>query len=171
MTRSPAPVASHLFPGSTATLRTQPKCPEMTRTSFHGAWYVGLTVRVVLCSVSACESFEALVNADTRCSGVVSMEAIIFVVSDEGPAVMALRISLGRAGPTGTCCAMRAGGSCLQCLYSSFIFTAKRNRALGRMSSEARRKERILEHTFSPLLVNQHPGTKQRRNMFSLRST
>ena len=48
MTRSPAPVANHLFPGSTATLRTHPKCPEMTRTSFHGAWYVGLTVRVVL---------------------------------------------------------------------------------------------------------------------------
>lgn len=36
MTRSPAPVANHVFPGSTATLRTQPKWPEMTRTSFHG---------------------------------------------------------------------------------------------------------------------------------------
>ena len=36
ITRSPAPVANHLLPGSTATLLTQPKCPEMTRTSFQG---------------------------------------------------------------------------------------------------------------------------------------
>ena len=74
MTRSPAPVANHLLPGSTATLGTQPKCPEITHTSFHGAWYVGLTVRVVLCSVSACQSLEALVNVETHCSGVVLME-------------------------------------------------------------------------------------------------
>jgi len=114
MTRSPAPVANHLFPGSTATLRTHPKWPEITRTSFHGAWYVGLTVLVVLCSVSACESLDALVKAETRCSGVVSIEAIIRLVSeDDGPAVMALRISLGRVGPTGTCWDTRAGGSCL----------------------------------------------------------
>src|SRR5258708_6658295 len=114
MTRSPAPVANHLFPGSTATLRTHPKCPEMTRTSFHGAWYSGLTVRVVLCSRRACESLDGLENVETRCSGVVSMEAIMRVVSEaEGPAVMALRISVGRVGPTGPCCAMRAEGSCL----------------------------------------------------------
>lgn len=37
ITRSPAPVANHLLPGSTAAARTQPKWPEMTRTSFQGA--------------------------------------------------------------------------------------------------------------------------------------
>jgi hypothetical protein len=66
-----------------------------------------------LCSVSACESVEALEKVEIRCSGVVSMEAIILVISEDGPAVMALRISLGHAGPTGTCWETRAGGSCL----------------------------------------------------------
>ncbi len=35
MTRSPAPDTNHLFPGSTATDLTHPRCPEMTRMSFH----------------------------------------------------------------------------------------------------------------------------------------
>jgi len=34
-TLSPAPVANQVFPGSTATLRTQPRWPDMTRMSFH----------------------------------------------------------------------------------------------------------------------------------------
>jgi hypothetical protein len=38
ITRSPAPVANHWFPGSTATARTQPIWPEMTRDSFHWGW-------------------------------------------------------------------------------------------------------------------------------------
>jgi hypothetical protein len=38
MTLSPAPVANHWFPGSTATLRTQPRWPEITRRSFHWGW-------------------------------------------------------------------------------------------------------------------------------------
>lgn len=33
--RSPAPVANHLLPGSTATHRTHPRCPLMTLDSFH----------------------------------------------------------------------------------------------------------------------------------------
>lgn len=38
MTLSPAPVANHLFPGSTATALTQPRWPEMTRMRRHWAW-------------------------------------------------------------------------------------------------------------------------------------
>ena len=58
--------------------------------------------------MSACENLDGLENVETR-SGVVSMEAIKRVVSEEeGPAVMALRISVGRAGPTGPCWARRA---------------------------------------------------------------
>ena len=77
MTRSPAPVANNLLPGSTATLRTQPKCPEMTRTSFHGGWYVGFTVRVGLWSVSACESLLEEENVEGWEMGVLSMVAIM----------------------------------------------------------------------------------------------
>lgn len=42
MVLSPAPLANHLFPGSTAKLRTQPRCPEMTLISFHGGCHSGL---------------------------------------------------------------------------------------------------------------------------------
>ena len=64
--------------------------------------------------MSAWENLEGSENVETRCSGVVSMEAIKRVVSEEeGPAVMALRISVGRVGPTGPCWARRAEGSCL----------------------------------------------------------
>lgn len=83
MTRSPAPVANHLFPGSTAAERTQPKWPEITRTSFHGAWYVGLMVRVVLCRERAWDRVEEDVNVDCLCSGVVSILAIARDISEE----------------------------------------------------------------------------------------
>jgi hypothetical protein len=53
MTRSPAPVENHWLPGFTATLRTQPRWPNITRTTFRGAWYVGFIARVVLCSARA----------------------------------------------------------------------------------------------------------------------
>jgi len=43
MVRSPAPVANHWFPGSMVIALTQPRCPEMTRISFHGACQTGLT--------------------------------------------------------------------------------------------------------------------------------
>jgi hypothetical protein len=50
------------------------------------------------------------------------MEAIIRVVSEEGPAVITLRISLGRTGPTGTCWETRAGESCCSvCIHRSFL--------------------------------------------------
>src|ERR1700733_6133627 len=39
---SPAPLANHSLPGSTARALTQPKCPEITRMSFHGACHSGL---------------------------------------------------------------------------------------------------------------------------------
>src|SRR5277367_1586930 len=39
--RSPAPEANHSLPGSTARARTQPKCPEITRMSFHGGCHCG----------------------------------------------------------------------------------------------------------------------------------
>jgi hypothetical protein len=70
-------VANHWLPGSTATLRTHPKCPEMTRTSFQGAWYVGLIVRVVLCKVSACERVDEDVRVDCLWAGVESIDAIM----------------------------------------------------------------------------------------------
>src|ERR1700730_16070217 len=41
MTWCLAPAANHSLPGSTAMLRTHPKCPELTRMSFRGAWYGG----------------------------------------------------------------------------------------------------------------------------------
>lgn len=81
MTRSPAPVANHWLPGSTATLLTQPKCPEITRISFHGGWYVGLTVRVVLWS---CKAFVRLFedeNVEGVYVGVLSILAMIRPVS------------------------------------------------------------------------------------------
>jgi hypothetical protein len=53
----------------------------MTRTSFHGGWYVGFIVRVVLCSVRACESFDDDVNVDGWEMGVLSIAAIIREVS------------------------------------------------------------------------------------------
>eukprot|EP00955_Chlamydomonas_euryale_P101055 365321-Chlamydomonas_euryale.AAC.22 len=39
--RSADPVANHSLPGSTATLRTQPKWPDTTRYSLHGACHAG----------------------------------------------------------------------------------------------------------------------------------
>lgn len=81
ITRSPAPVANHVFPGSTATLRTHPKWPEMTRTSFHGGWYVGLTVRTVLWRVSASESLLEVAKVEGWALGVLSIVAIIREVS------------------------------------------------------------------------------------------
>lgn len=75
ITRSPAPVANHLFPGSTATLRTQPRWPDMTRASFHCGWYVGLTVRVVLCSWRAWVSVEGLENVEGCWVGAEAMVA------------------------------------------------------------------------------------------------
>jgi hypothetical protein len=41
MVRSPAPEANHWLFGSTASARTQPRCPLMTRCSFHGACQSG----------------------------------------------------------------------------------------------------------------------------------
>ena len=82
MTRSPAPVANHLLPGSTATLRTQPRCPEITRMSFHGGWYVGLIVRVVLCSWSAFDRFEEEVKVEGVYVGVLSICAIMRPASE-----------------------------------------------------------------------------------------
>lgn len=35
------PVANHSLPGSTATQRTQPRCPDITLNSFHGACHLG----------------------------------------------------------------------------------------------------------------------------------
>mmetsp|Transcript_97132 Transcript_97132/g.172983 ORF Transcript_97132/g.172983 Transcript_97132/m.172983 type:complete len:255 (+) Transcript_97132:760-1524(+) len=36
--------ANHSFVGSTATVRTQPSCPDMTRMSFHGGCQIGLGI-------------------------------------------------------------------------------------------------------------------------------
>src|SRR3954467_15504482 len=44
---SPAPLANHSLFGSTASARPHPKCPEITRISFHGACQSGLTCRTV----------------------------------------------------------------------------------------------------------------------------
>jgi hypothetical protein len=41
MVRSPEPVANHSLPGSKATERTQPACPEMTRYARQGACHSG----------------------------------------------------------------------------------------------------------------------------------
>lgn len=41
-------MANHSFPGSTATQRTQPKWPDMTLKSFHGACHLGLGMVGVL---------------------------------------------------------------------------------------------------------------------------
>lgn len=46
------------------------------------------------------------------------------------PAVIIFLCSFGRAGPTGPCCDRRGAGSCFTSLYSSFIFTDNRIRAL-----------------------------------------
>jgi hypothetical protein len=63
----------------------------MTRTSFHCAWNVGLTVRVVLCSVSAWLSLDAFAKDDAFCSGVLSIVAMMRPASAMGaePAVAA----------------------------------------------------------------------------------
>ena len=55
----------------------------MTRTSFHDGWYVGLIVRVVLCSVSACESLDAFAKEEAVCGGAVSILAMILLASEE----------------------------------------------------------------------------------------
>jgi len=39
--RSPAPLANHSLPGSTARLLTQPRWPDITRINFHGACHSG----------------------------------------------------------------------------------------------------------------------------------
>lgn len=49
----------------------------MTRTSFHGAWYSGLIVRVVLCRVSASESLEFEEKVDGLAWGVLSIVDMI----------------------------------------------------------------------------------------------
>ena len=41
MVRSPAPLANHWLFGSTAKARTQPRCPDITRMSSHGACHSG----------------------------------------------------------------------------------------------------------------------------------
>ena len=72
--RSPAPDANHWFPGSTARARTQPRWPEMTRKSFHGACHCGFCWRtvsrrtrlvdvVVRCGVGPCAIGGALAEA------------------------------------------------------------------------------------------------------------
>ena len=94
MTRSPAPVANQVLPGSTATLRTQPRWPEITRTSFQGGWYVGLTVRVVLWRVSASESLEAVVNVEGCALGVLSILAMMRVVSVDADAAWGQSVSI-----------------------------------------------------------------------------
>lgn len=45
MILSPAPVANHSFPGSTATARTHPRWPDRTLCSFHCGWKSGFTAR------------------------------------------------------------------------------------------------------------------------------
>ena len=54
----------------------------MTRTSFHCGWYVGLIVRVVLWSASACERVEEAVKVEGCWMGVLSIFAIIMEVSE-----------------------------------------------------------------------------------------
>lgn len=39
--RSADPVTNHSFPGSNATARTHPRCPDTTAASFHGACHLG----------------------------------------------------------------------------------------------------------------------------------
>jgi len=88
------------------------------------------------------------------------------VISEDDPAVMVLRISLGRAGTTGTCWETRAAGSCFVvfvCLYSSFIFTDRRKCALIMLLEGPR--NRIIRRTFSLRLVNQHLDKKKRQSM------
>ena len=53
----------------------------MTRMSFHGGWYVGLIVRVVLCSWSARVRLLLDVNVDGWGMGVLSICAIMRPVS------------------------------------------------------------------------------------------
>jgi hypothetical protein len=84
----------------------------------HGGWYAGLTVRVVLCSASAClrefgrvgESRHPLLGWPCR---VDRSYSIIRVVSEDGSAVVALRISLGRAGPNWDLLGCEGGGKLL----------------------------------------------------------
>lgn len=51
--RSAEPVTNQSFVGSTATARTQPRWPEMTRLSFHGACHLGLGTSVARRRMSA----------------------------------------------------------------------------------------------------------------------
>lgn len=56
MTLSAEPVANHSFPGSTATQRTHPKWPDITRYNFHGACHFGFGMAgarrgIMLCTV------------------------------------------------------------------------------------------------------------------------
>ena len=48
------------------------------------------------------------------------MKAISRVMSEDGPAMMALRVSLDRAGPEGTCCVRRAGISIVHFYRQSY---------------------------------------------------
>jgi hypothetical protein len=64
------------------------------------------------------EAIQGLVNSQRTSVRHVRPASIIFLCS------------LGLAGPTCPCCASNGAGSSLTSLYSSFIFTASRTRAL-----------------------------------------
>lgn len=75
---------------------------------------MGLIVRVVLCSVSACVSFVEVEKVDGWACGVVSIVAMILEVLLSTPAVIIFRGGPpGREGPTTPCCASKADGSSL----------------------------------------------------------
>jgi hypothetical protein len=82
------------------------------------------------------------------------------VSDDDGPAMMALRISLVRTCITGTCWAMGVVMELLWCLCSLFIFIVRHKDRLLECHWEFKRT-RIIAFSFSPLLdLPLHPEAK-----------
>jgi len=59
MTLSAEPVANHSLPGSTATQRTHPKWPDITRYNFHGACHFGFGMAVARRGIMLCTVLPA----------------------------------------------------------------------------------------------------------------
>jgi hypothetical protein len=66
---SPAPLANHLLSGSTASARTHPKCPEITRMSFQGACQSGRGCRYASFRTKLIDGGKSLLGVGPKAFG------------------------------------------------------------------------------------------------------
>mmetsp|Transcript_56244 Transcript_56244/g.131844 ORF Transcript_56244/g.131844 Transcript_56244/m.131844 type:complete len:279 (+) Transcript_56244:876-1712(+) len=133
MRRSLPEDANHSFVGSTATVRTQPSWPDITRISFHGGCHTGLGISgrsrsglTCICVDGSTGAFGAIGTTGPTagpCPDFSSPSVIICVIADGNASCVASSVPARRNGRAVTVSSVTCSGTSRMCWYSSFILS------------------------------------------------